>query len=330
MKSHVLFVLIIFPFLCIAQNKNEPIIDMHLHAFPYDTNGPEPMCFCYPISTVIPFMDAKQKGIEVFMGKMFKPECEKPIWSAESNEVLFNGILEQLEMYNVIAVTSGSNDIVLKWNQAAPNRILPSVGFHLKQEEMTLDSVRTLVSEYGFIGMGEVTNQYHGIGVDDPRMDPYYQLAQEMDFPIGIHMGSGAPGSPMTITPEYEAHLSNPLQLEKVLKKYPHLRVYIMHYGEPFIDELIALLYHYPQVYVDIGGIQLTYPKEYFYEYHLKKMVAAGFGKRVMFGSDAMVWPELIGKAIEIIEEADFLTYQQKRDIFYNNAARFLRLDTTN
>jgi hypothetical protein len=30
--------------------------------------------------------------------------------------------------------------------------------------------------------------------------------------------------------------------------------------------------------------------------------------------------------AIETIETADFLTPEQKRDIFYNNAARFLRL----
>ncbi len=27
------------------------------------------------------------------------------------------------------------------------------------------------------------------------------------------------------------------------------------------------------------------------------------------------------------VEEADFLTAEQKRDIFYNNAVRFLRLD---
>jgi hypothetical protein len=45
-----------------------------------------------------------------------------------------------------------------------------------------------------------------------------------------------------------------------------------------------------------------------------------------MFGSDQMLWPEMIGKAIEAIEAADFLTAEQKRDIFYNNAARFLRL----
>ena len=39
-----------------------------------------------------------------------------------------------------------------------------------------------------------------------------------------------------------------------------------------------------------------------------------------------MVWPELIEISIAIIEEAPFLNETQKRDILYNNAARFLRL----
>jgi predicted TIM-barrel fold metal-dependent hydrolase len=45
-----------------------------------------------------------------------------------------------------------------------------------------------------------------------------------------------------------------------------------------------------------------------------------------MFGSDQMVWPEVIERSIAVIEEASFLSEEQKRDIFYNNAARFLRL----
>ena len=45
-----------------------------------------------------------------------------------------------------------------------------------------------------------------------------------------------------------------------------------------------------------------------------------------MFGSDQMTWPDAIGMAVEEIEKADFLSQQQKRDILYNNAARFLRL----
>jgi uncharacterized protein len=45
-----------------------------------------------------------------------------------------------------------------------------------------------------------------------------------------------------------------------------------------------------------------------------------------MFGTDHMVWPGVIERAVAVIEEAPFLTEQQKRDIFYSNAARFLRL----
>jgi predicted TIM-barrel fold metal-dependent hydrolase len=44
-----------------------------------------------------------------------------------------------------------------------------------------------------------------------------------------------------------------------------------------------------------------------------------------MFGSDQMVWPGVIEPAIAIIEEAPLLSQEQQRDIFYNNAARFLR-----
>jgi len=49
--------------------------------------------------------------------------------------------------------------------------------------------------------------------------------------------------------------------------------------------------------------------------------------RRIVFGSDEIVWPQTIKVAIESIEMADSLTREQKRDIFYNNAARFLRLD---
>lgn len=40
-----------------------------------------------------------------------------------------------------------------------------------------------------------------------------------------------------------------------------------------------------------------------------------------------MLWPEALEAAIPNVEAADFLTEEEKRDIFYNNAARFLRLE---
>jgi uncharacterized protein len=42
-----------------------------------------------------------------------------------------------------------------------------------------------------------------------------------------------------------------------------------------------------------------------------------------------VTWPGVIEPAIAIIDEAPFLSEEQKRDIFCRNATRFLRLDAT-
>lgn len=93
----------------------------------------------------------------------------------------------------------------------------------------------------------------------------------------------------------------------------------------PLLDDMIALLYYYPQVYVDTGSIDWLFPRKEFHAY-LRRLVEAGYGKRIMFGSDNMAWPESIRLPVESIESVDCLTPEQKRDIFNNNAVRFFRL----
>jgi predicted TIM-barrel fold metal-dependent hydrolase len=95
--------------------------------------------------------------------------------------------------------------------------------------------------------------------------------------------------------------------------------------GWPRVDDTIAALYANPQLYVDLGVISYTTPKEEFYRF-LKRLIDAGFENRIMFGSDQMLWPDAIPVAIANIQNAPFLTRQQKRDILYNNAAHFLRI----
>ena len=110
-----------------------------------------------------------------------------------------------------------------------------------------------------------------------------------------------------------------------MLVRHPRLRLYVIHYGSPLVDEMIAVLFSHPQVYVDISGNDWAQPRPHFYG-QLRRLVDAGFIKRIMWGSDQMVWPRAIDVAIEALESAPFLSAEQKRDIFYNNAARFLRL----
>lgn len=96
-----------------------------------------------------------------------------------------------------------------------------------------------------------------------------------------------------------------------------------MHGGWPYIEDIKALMYAHPNVYVDIAVVNWILPQEEFNAY-LKSLIIAGFGNRIMFGSDQMVWPETIDVAIETVNSADFLSLEQKEDIFYDNAAKFL------
>lgn len=59
---------------------------------------------------------------------------------------------------------------------------------------------------------------------------------------------------------------------------------------------------------------------------YIQRLVEAGFEDRVMFGTDQMEWPKLMACSISIIQNADYLTPEQKDDMLYNKVARFLGL----
>jgi predicted TIM-barrel fold metal-dependent hydrolase len=308
----------------IGTKSSAPIIDMHLHAYAADENGPPPLGLCPPI---VPHLDPLDPQRDVFKPHVQAPACAKPIWSATTDQDVMQGTIDVLERRNIIGVLSGEPERVKRWLASAPERFIPSIEFAIGPKAPSPAVLRRLFETGPFRVLGEVSNQYRGIGPGDKRMEPYWALAEDLDIPVAIHMGEGPAGA-SRMFPKYRAALSSPYLLEEVLSRHPRLRVSVMHCGSPLFDETIAVLGAYPQVYVDLGGIQWFYPREFVYA-QLKKLIDAGFAKRVMFGSDQMVWPGVIEPAIAILEEAPFLTEAQKRDIFYNNAARFLRLTSS-
>jgi predicted TIM-barrel fold metal-dependent hydrolase len=298
---------------------------MHLHAVPADDNGPPPLALCIPMTTYAPPFDPRTDWTAEVMASFMDPPCAAPIWSPETDEALIAETVAAMECRNVIGVVGGSPDRVLRWVDAAPDRFIPSVQLRIGRDDYGLDSLRALFETGPFVVLGEVANQYVGIAPDDERMAPYWALAEELDVPVAIHMGEGPPGATV-LFPAFRMELASALLLEPVLARHPGLRVSIMHYGSPFIEDTIAILGAYPRVYVDLGGIQWFYPRAYFYR-QLRQLVVARVGPRRKLGSDAMTWPGVIEPSIAIIEDAPFLTEAQKRAILYDNAARFLGLD---
>jgi len=292
---------------CSNDASTGPIIDMHMHMYQWNKYGnpPEP---------------------NMITGK---------VPAARTDNQAVDAYLAEMKRYNIVlAVGSGELDTVARWLKRAPNRLIGGIEFPkfttpVYQRREVWPDPKTLSPLYTSdkLGLvGEISAQYAGAALNDPRLDTYFAMAAKLGVPVCVHSGFGPPMSPYRGDPDFRMRYGDPLLLEDILVKYPHLRVYIAHGGYPFLDHTIALMMQYQQVYVDISAIDWLLTETEFHHY-LQRLVQARLGKRILFGTDQMIWPDAVGRAIRAVESADFLTKDQKRAIFFDNAVRFLRLD---
>lgn len=298
---------ILIPAAASAQTGRLPVFDAHLHA--RDGVGTaRPLCVPVTVYGVV------------------EPKCDTPISAPLTDSAMVAVTVAELERLNVYGVISGHPlERVQRFVRRAPSRLRPAYQFSIGYDSyLTVEELRSSLTTRDYEVIGEVELQYDGISPADPRMEPYWALAEELDIPVALHLGEGYPGVPYD-GDGYRVALGHPFELESVLVRHPDLRLYVMHFGSPLVDEMIGILNAYPNVFIDVGGNLWPYPREYVYR-QLRQFVEAGFGKRILFGSDQMTWPGLIEESIRVIEEASFLSEAEKRDILYNNAARFFRL----
>ncbi len=258
-----------------------------------------------------------------------KEQCTPALYPADPGEYM-KDVLVEMERLNVTAVVFGDPKSVQKWKDAGSARIIPGTSFQngmAPGQRVALEELRKDFTSGGFKVMGEIGLQYEGISPSDASVDAYFALAEELDIPVAIHMGTGGSGRANVTMPKFRGSMGNPLLLEELLARHSKLRVQVMHAGYPMIDNMLTLLQANSHVYVDVAGLIWSYPITEVNRY-IERLVDAGFEDRVMFGTDQLLWPKLMAYSISVIQNADYLTPQQKRDILYNNAARFLRMDT--
>lgn len=177
----------------------------------------------------------------------------------------------------------------------------------------------------------EVAPSYYGISSANPRLGPYFALAHRYGIPVGIHTQRGpAPGgrnstrSDPNCCPDYDPAMGNPALLRPVLDRYSGLKLWIQHVGSgrgdygPYWAETLSLLADYPNVFLDLSITNGAMPVEQ-YEEALRRLIDAGFGDRIMFGSDNLP----IAPIRERLATMRWLSDTQRRAILHDNAARF-------
>jgi hypothetical protein len=298
MKKHSLVLLVLLHQLLFAQAQTK-IIDMHIH--------------CYTDSHFA-------KSASDYYGN-------KGSLNAEAHR---KETFAAFKKFNIIkAMASGSPTSVDNWAaQDSNHRIIRGITMEYSNQ-YGIDTIRfeQMVKDKKIEVFGEIGAYYGGTTLSDSIWQPYLRICAKYDIPVAVHTGGGDPGGTYSWSPKARLRLADPYLIEDVLVNYPTLRIYIMHSGEDWHEHALRLMAYYPQLYSDIGAMLWVEPltKRYVTDF-LRNAKQAGYLNRVMFGSDPMRWPYAIKKSIDFLNSLAFLSKQDKQDIFYNNAARFLKL----
>ena len=153
---------------------------------------------------------------------------------------------------------------------------------------------------------------YQDFFVDEERMFPFYEAAQDAGMPILFHAGldQGLP-PPLHAPPE---------RLLAVHRTFPELKIIAAHMGgEDNYEETEKFLLG-RDIYLDTSFVLRVMPKDIL-ERFLKKHPI----ERVLFGSDSP-WKDQ-SLEIEYLFSLPFLNDDEKEKIAGRNAAKLLRLD---
>ena len=229
----------------------------------------------------------------------------------------------------VKAVVSSNPQSVENWSKRDSNNIVIKGILMFSADDYGMDSVKfeQMVKEKRIEIFGEIAPYYIGKTLNDFGWQPYLRICEKYDIPVAIHSAGGDPGGTYSWAPKARLSTSDPYLIEEVLVKYPKLRIYLMHSGESYYENALRLMAYYPQLYSDLGVLLWVEPMDQRYAtLFLKAAKESGYLHKVMFGSDQMTWPYAIEKSIKFLNSLTFLTKQDKQDILYNNAAKFLKL----
>ena len=172
------------------------------------------------------------------------------------------------------------------------------------------------VREYGFIGAHFYPHWFE-LAPDHARWYPFYAKCCELGVPVQLQVGQS-----MLYDPSYPCRsVGRPITLDGVACDFPELKIVGIHIGIPWTDEMIAMAWKHPNVFIGTDAHSPKYWPESFVRY------LNSYGQdKVIFGTD---FPVLDFERTRAEIDALGLKPQAKRKLLRDNALRVYGLDGT-
>jgi predicted TIM-barrel fold metal-dependent hydrolase len=153
----------------------------------------------------------------------------------------------------------------------------------------------------------------------DTRFYPLYEKISELGVPALFHTGTNGLGAGVAGGHGIKLDYTRPIYLDHVAADFPELTVIGAHPAWPWHEEMLAIIGHKSNVFMDLSGWSPRYiPKE------IMKEARARLQDRILFGSDyPFITPE---RWLKDFDELEGFSPEVRRKILYENSAAILKL----
>ena len=194
-----------------------------------------------------------------------------------------------------------------------PDRFYGLAGLDATEGMGGVRELEKAVRDYGFIGAHFYPHWFE-LAPDHARWYPFYAKCVELDIPVQLQVGQS-----MIYEPSHPLRsVGRPITLDAVACDFPDLTIVGIHVGIPWTEEMIAMAWKHPNVYIGTDAHSPKYWPESFVKY------INTFGQdKVIFGTD---FPILDFKRARDEVENLGLRDIPKEKLLRSNAMRIYRL----
>jgi predicted TIM-barrel fold metal-dependent hydrolase len=204
-------------------------------------------------------------------------------------------------------------EVVARAVKQHPDRFRGLAGIDPTEGMAGVRAFEQAITEFGFVG-GHSYPHWFELPPDHARYYPFYAKCVELDVPIQLQVGQS-----LIYAPDYPVRsVGRPITLDGVACDFPELKLVGIHVGIPWTDEMIAMAWKHPNVYIGCDAHSPKYWPESFTRY------LNSYGQdKVIFGTD---FPVLGFERTRAEIEALELKPAVKQKLFRDNAAKLYRL----
>jgi hypothetical protein len=232
------------------------------------------------------------KGIDDLLQEMDQNGVQKAILSGSQHDYIYT-----------------SNDWIAEQVRKYPDRLYGCAAANPKKGMEAVREFERAIKELGLIGLR--LNPYaHGYPPNHNIYYPLYAKCVELNVPVALQVGHTAPMFP--------SEPGRPIYLDEVALFFPELTIIGSHIGYPWTEEMIALAWKHPNVYIDTTmHVPKHFPKEFV---HYMKTYGQD---KVLYGTS---WPICsMERALRELEDLQ-LEDHIKRKFLHDNAVRAWKL----